>query len=1397
MSLTPTNKHNHCPICEDTSGKCRQGREDQDYWLCMSFADIQKGQIHNGFKCIGHTRDRLWGQFKLDNSQEWSEQQRQDWQRENQRRQNEQASENEQRRRRSLTAEQRHEQYSRLLNELTLHPDDRADLVRRGFTHEQIELSGFKSIGRYQQLQSRYSDLLPGISRGNRLIIADDGYLCPVRNADGLIVACQVRLRSLPNTETNRYRWLNGGNQTLHLYPEGCKGEGELPLAVFRPEGKPEGIALVEGTGAKPLLVSQRLNLFTIGAAGGQWASSLELLKEDLEKGVLEAETLTIRLFPDAGDILNPSVMTRWQRIIALLEEWGWEVAIGWWNQKSKEDCDVDELPPERLNEILYITPAEFLSFAESTEPAQSKPATGFKVVKKIDATPVKKVKKVTVKAVEPEDETELIQRKLRSLNIPVDFQITTRYIPKDLDTKLPQSGIINLIAPKGSGKSTLIPKYIDQQKRLGRIVISIVPRILLGLEQSFSWKISWIDQTGIALEQSSDELDKKLEPLIKQRQALEHQLKEAKQIKLGETPEDIDSRIQDLKSQIDAISKEIENIKLASVKSLALCWDSLWKIQNSKLRECCIIIDEAEQGFSHLATSSTCRNKRGHILYLFSRKIKECLETGGVVLLSDADLSNVAVDYVRELAPKDIRVTTIRSDYRGEETKWQVTLTTGSPGNTWNQIVEYARNGYHFVVTSDSQRKLQALEELIIRECPEFCRFLDKEGNVTPEAQERIDSPLSAQTKPLIVRIDSTTTETQFGKDFVKNINGQIKHWKPRILLYSPSMGTGVSIKESTQRQTAQGSIPYFDCVFGLFYGVLEPSQCRQQLARVRANVPRFIYCKDRGMLNDSGCKSFNPEVVKSKLLRYRESAVSIIDLAKAQAQFEWGDDVDDEQIREKLLEFLTEKWDEKSKRWDDPHLNLYAKLMARRNYSLSYLAKQLKAELELEGHDIFDYEGSKNPIMEKVKEISDEQLQERADEISSANPGDMSVKEARQIERDPAAKREDRVAAAKVLLQDRIPNVPLTKEFVFEKILKNRAWLNAQQMYYYCQNLDAVKEKDERGWLYQFKEFSLYVYQPDNKSTAPKVKAILESGIFDFVDVTDPNRVYTGDSEEATQFIQKVFQASRNLSEAFDMKLSSQSKPIRIANSLLEKVGLKLVRLTKAKSDNRYKLCEKRLNDPDRLAVLAAFDVKRQQALEEKAKREAERLAVMQAYQERLQREIEQAKAIEMRREELTRKREFEKATGTGLYKPLAEVQEEIHLNQQSPETQKSDIELLIDKLELCQNADEFRALANTYNSEMIEDAILFASNKYQLKTWQKVEISTENSIKIGDVVEFFNPDNLPGSKQFENLALKVINILAGSLAFCLLPDGNEASFGVRTLRRSHDSLNPTAAS
>jgi hypothetical protein len=339
----------------------------------MTCADAKKGEIINGYKCLGHSKDGVWGQFKIDNSQEWSDQQRQEWKQQNQQRQQQQAKDDEEKREKSLKAEERDRQYREILAQLSLHPDDRADLIRRGFTNEQIELSGFKSVEQYQNLQSRFSNLLPGLtSDGRKLITTNAGYLCPVREADDLIVAFQIRLRALSSGEGNRYRWLSSkAHNTLHLYPDDSL-KGELPLAIFKPEGKPEGIALAEGTGAKPFLVSQRLNKIVIGAAGGQWLSSPKTFRNSLDRLAQEIGKIKpITLYPDAGDIQNRLVMNRWKQVATLLQKWGWSVRFAWWGQVDKSHPDIDELTNYKL--IRYIRPKKFFAISPTQQNNKAK----------------------------------------------------------------------------------------------------------------------------------------------------------------------------------------------------------------------------------------------------------------------------------------------------------------------------------------------------------------------------------------------------------------------------------------------------------------------------------------------------------------------------------------------------------------------------------------------------------------------------------------------------------------------------------------------------------------------------------------------------------------------------------------------------------------------------------------------------------------------------------------------------------------------------------------------------------------------------------------------------------------------------------------------------------------
>jgi hypothetical protein len=1367
----------------------------------MTYADARKGEIIGGFKCIGHTRDQLWGQFKLDNSQEWSEQQRLEWQRENQRRQLQKARADEDRRRRSLTAQERHEQYTRLLSELTLHPDDRADLIRRGFTHEQIELAGFKSIGRYQRLRSQYSTLLPGISRGNRLIIADEGYLCPVRNADGLIVACQIRLRTLPNTETSRYRWLSGGEQTLHLYPDGCKAEGELPLPVFRPQGRPEGIALAEGTGAKPFLLSQRLNLFTIGAAGGQWASSPELFRLALEKAEIELGRKEIKIFPDAGDSINPSVMSRWQRVIALLEEWGWEVAIGWWGQRDKSHPDIDEL--DDLGKIDFISCEDFLWVAKeeigksasakispkvlqkqstqnqprskdkshkpgktlSSKTAQESllspqstisdilnpPFTAsfpiqplrdgiFKVLpipesvascwtteqkatrkeRRWFESVLKRIKKVLLKFhkqprlgfncfqednQEFEEKIRQVQRKLRSLSYDTDIELHQRYLPNELVTQLPKSGLIGIKAPKGCGKSVLLKKIIAIAKKQGIPVLSITPRIALGREQAIKWEITWIDDYGTMQTRACDTAQQ-IEEVAKKRSEAREKLTDLESIQhqqlnlLGETEAlKLEQQKAELRIEIERYGEEIENINAASIKTLALCWDSLWRTKDRDLKESLIIIDEAELGFKHFITGSTCKRNRPYLLQTFKDKLSECLMSGGRVILSDADLTDLPINYIREILPIPIKPFIVTNEYIGEETRWIVDFRTGSRGNTLRDTIDAVKDGNYLAITTDSQAEAQALEKLILQELPdEFCAFLDADGNITEDAQ--------ARKKALIVRIDRTTTESEAGKKFIQKPNEQILHWKPRILIYTPSMGVGVSIDESTQRWDAdwEEMVPYFDAVYGLFFGVIEPSQCRQQLSRVRANVPRIVYAKESNRALE-GCASFFPDEVKRQTLKYNHSALNILDIAKAVAGFE----ADDEQIREEMLKLLTESWDKDSRCWKEPSIDLASAFKARENYGLWNLANLLREELQDEGHTIVSLKGFKTDLVEQMADIKDELKAEEAALIAQAPT--MPVEEAKKVINTLGATKEQKLSAQKTLLQEELPEVNLTPEFVKKAVVDDRRrWLNQQRLFWYFMNTEALKQIDTDHWISNLKKFAEAMpFMRDIRSHSPKVKALRASGVFDFVQVQGEgigDRIYQGDTPEAEAFLKRCLEQKDLLQTALNVLVTKKSSPIGLANRILGKVGLELSKVSRSNKCNKWQLNVDLVNDPDRANVLKAFELRWQMSQEEAAQKIAEKQALIQP-QQAIQPGGEVASYID-----------------TKLSSPpiVEEVSQGVCQPTEAIAGEPEPVAELVEAFPYCDTPQTFAAVIEQYSREAVEEAIALQPEplRQQLAQW-----------------------------------------------------------------------------
>lgn len=354
-------KRGECPVCNGVSRKdCRKSNDTQLIFCRDNSADptnyVYRGEDVHGFG--------LW-QATVD-AEEFGQQAALERERRRCEFLEGQERRRQQRIAQQLPVQERDQWYRKLLDQLILKDADRQKLLDRGFTPEQIQRDGYRSVEKWQEVHCSFPYNLPGILRqgfGNTTLnIPGDGILCPIPNKDGLIVGCQIRLH---DGIEGRYRWLTSCTKKS---PNGATSHlgGELPLGVFEPDSYLHAsIWLCEGTGIKPSITCGKMGVPVVGAAGGRFDSSPETAKAAIEYLSAKYQTKILTFAVDAGDVVNTSgVPKRWSQQFEFFEKLGYQCRVAWWGQVTKDAKDIDEL--DDLSVIEFITPDEFLKLVVS-----------------------------------------------------------------------------------------------------------------------------------------------------------------------------------------------------------------------------------------------------------------------------------------------------------------------------------------------------------------------------------------------------------------------------------------------------------------------------------------------------------------------------------------------------------------------------------------------------------------------------------------------------------------------------------------------------------------------------------------------------------------------------------------------------------------------------------------------------------------------------------------------------------------------------------------------------------------------------------------------------------------------------------------------------------------------
>jgi hypothetical protein len=318
----------------------------------MTFPDKFSGQDHPTYRFVKPTKDGQWGIFypRTDNDFD-----RENWEREKAERERERDRIQKARSESALSVEARDSEIRKIIKDLkNNHPDRKAEILKKkGFSVEMIAASDLVYVEKYQKLSIKVNPGLAGVNEwGNGLTNNVSGILCFTKNELGQYTGWQIRDED--SNADNRYKWASSGSEknkkSSHLK------NGELPLSVIDNGDRSGIVVLTEGVRLKTDLASNRLNICSIGSAGGLHYNSARQLKRALK--ALGASI--VWLSPDAGMLTNKNVIDKYWKTIKLVESWGYTVQVLWWGQFDKSDGDIDEINQGKIDSIQYLTPDEF-----------------------------------------------------------------------------------------------------------------------------------------------------------------------------------------------------------------------------------------------------------------------------------------------------------------------------------------------------------------------------------------------------------------------------------------------------------------------------------------------------------------------------------------------------------------------------------------------------------------------------------------------------------------------------------------------------------------------------------------------------------------------------------------------------------------------------------------------------------------------------------------------------------------------------------------------------------------------------------------------------------------------------------------------------------------------------
>jgi len=370
------------------------------------------------------------------------------------------------------------------------------------------------------------------------------------------------------------------------------------------------------------------------------------------------------------------------------------------------------------------------------------------------------------------------------------------------------------------------------------------------------------------------------------------------------------------------------------------------------------------------------------------------------------------------------------------------------------------------------------------------------------------------------LLLLNSETSGGEAEREFITDPDAVLARGEYDVVVASPSMATGVSLESSPITK-----------VYGIFYGSSSTdADMAQALSRVRnPQVARVVWCARRGLNFSKVSRSTNLLELKADLKTRTDVSVSLIrsslreDVTGAIAVYDWQ---------------------------ADPHLNLWARLEAERNFSMLNLRTALLVRLRHEGHQVTvaDLE-SDFAIKQRLKQVKQEVKEVEAVAVAGAKA--LTCFEVQELESREGISPEDRLAIARYYLGDFYCTVVSPELVQWDNDGHRRSeLLNLEAQLYSGVGLecDVRSVEKQAGWGKGLVPWTL-----GNAELKRQTRSRL-----DLQDFFDPNKEWT--KHDIKPYAERARQYAKAIKTALNFTITEGMSDVQIIHQLLSQMGIKI---------------------------------------------------------------------------------------------------------------------------------------------------------------------------------------------------------------------------------------------